>query len=77
MGVIIGIIVWVLLAWLAGSIAEKKGRNFFVVFLVALLLSPIIGLIVALVLSESDKHRIARIEEEERIRAQYRDKNNQ
>lgn len=77
MGVIICIIVWVLLAWLAGSIAEKKGRNFFVVFLIALLLSPIIGLIVSLVLSESDKHRIARIEEEERIRAEYKAKNNQ
>lgn len=77
MGVIICIIVWVLLAWLAGSIAEKKGRNFFVLFLIALLLSPIIGLIVALVLSESDKHRIARIEEEERIRAEYKAKNNQ
>lgn len=77
MGTIIGIIVWVLLAWLAGSIAEKKGRNFFVVFLVSLLLSPIIGLIVALVLSESEKHRIARIEEEERIRAEYKAKNNQ
>lgn len=77
MGIIIGIIVWVLLAWLAGSIAEKKGRNFFVVFLIAFLLSPIIGLIVAMVLSESDKHRIARIEEEERIRTQYRYKNTQ
>lgn len=77
MGIIIGIIVWVLLAWLAGSIAEKKGRNFFVVFLIAFLLSPIIGLIVAMVLSESDKHRIARIEEEERIRAELRDKNTQ
>ena len=41
---------WVLLSILAGWIAGSKGRNGFGTFLLSIFLSPLIGIIVALVL---------------------------
>jgi len=43
------IVVWLVLALVAGVIASNKGRSFFGFFLLAVLLSPLIGIICALV----------------------------
>ena len=46
------VVLWIGLSFLAGVIASIKGRSGFGFFLLALLLSPLIGLIAAIVASE-------------------------
>jgi len=46
---------WLTLSILAGWIAGSKGRNGFGVFVLSLILSPLIGLIVALVLERIEQ----------------------
>lgn len=41
---------WIILSILAGWIAGNKGRSSFGIFLLSLVLSPLVGIIVALVL---------------------------
>lgn len=45
----IGIIIWVLLCYLVGKLSANKAIGFWGGFLISLLVSPLIGLIVALV----------------------------
>lgn len=71
------LIIWFLICSVAGKIAKGNGRSFWGFFLLSFFLTPLIGIIVALIMGESTAHVIERIKEEERIRAQYRDKNNQ
>ena len=43
------IVLWFGVAWFAGSTARRKGRNFAAYFVVALIVGPVLGLLVALV----------------------------
>lgn len=43
------IVLWLFLSVVAGMIASKKGRSFFWFFLLGILLSPVIGIISALI----------------------------
>lgn len=43
------IIFWLLFAYLVGKYAEKKGHNFATYMVISLLLSPLVGFIIALV----------------------------
>jgi hypothetical protein len=60
---IVVVIVWILLSVLAGRIAEKKGRRAGSYFLVSLLLTPVVGLLLAAVATpdraSAEKVRIA------------------
>lgn len=49
------VIVWGLLAWGVAALAAGRGRSFFGFLLLSLLLSPLIGLVVVLVLSDKAK----------------------
>ena len=40
---------WIVLSFVAGFIAQNKGRSFWVFFWLSILLSPVVGIIVALV----------------------------
>ena len=50
------VVIWVVLSILAGVIAGRKGRNAFGFFALSLLLSPLVGLIAALVAAEDIDH---------------------
>src|SRR5438552_2699730 len=43
------LIVWIIFGCVAGVIAENKGNSFAAAFLISLLLSPLIGIVIALV----------------------------
>jgi hypothetical protein len=43
------LIVWIVFSCIAGAIAKSKGNSFAAAFLISLLLSPIIGIVIALV----------------------------
>lgn len=47
----LGLIIWLLLCALAGSVADKKGRAGWVYFAISLFLSPLVGLLLVLLLS--------------------------
>lgn len=49
------VVMWLLLSICAGMVARNKGRSFFGFFLLSLLLSPLIGIIFALVMSKNQK----------------------
>ncbi len=49
------IIIWLVLAIIAGVIASKKGRSGFGFFILAVLLSPLIGIIAAAIASPNQK----------------------
>lgn len=66
------VIAWLVLSALVGWLASSKGRSGFVGFLVAALMSPLIGLIIYLAIGEGAGAKMARIYEEERIRDQVR-----
>lgn len=66
------LILWIVFCILAGNIAKNNGRSFWGIFFVSLLLSPVIGAILALLMGESTGHAIERIREEERLRAEIR-----
>ena len=74
MGYIIIFVLWLVFCWVAGSIAEKRGRSFYGFFIVSLFISPLMGILIALLLGETEKHKIGRIECEERMRAEVRRK---
>lgn len=74
MGCIIIFVLWLVFCWVAGSMAEKRGRSFYGFFIVSLFLSPLMGILIALLLGETEKHKIERIECEERTRAEARRK---
>lgn len=42
------IIVWIVLSYLSGLVAKKKGRSFFYYFLFSILVGPVLGLVVSL-----------------------------
>ena len=70
MGYIIIFVLWLVFCWVAGSIAEKRGRSFYGFFIVSLFISPLMGILIG----ETEKHKIERIECEERMRAEVRRK---
>ena len=47
---------WMLLATLAGAIAQHKGRSGFAIFLTSLLLSPLVGATVAFLMRWGDHY---------------------
>jgi len=53
------IIIWVVLAFFVGYLANKKGRSFFGYFILALILSPLVGFIILLVVGEDEDSLIA------------------
>jgi hypothetical protein len=65
---------WVALAWLVAGLAARLGQHDGVAFLLALLLSPVIGAAIALLRGERPAAEAARIEREERLRAAARAK---
>ena len=42
------LIIWIILCFVAGSIAENKGNSALAAFLISLVLSPLIGIVIAL-----------------------------
>lgn len=48
---LIVLIVWLIFCWASASVAERKGRSFGSFFWLSLILSPIVGLVVALAIS--------------------------
>jgi hypothetical protein len=48
---------WMVFSILAGWIASSKGRSGLGVFLLSILLSPVVGIIVALVMARGDEDR--------------------
>ena len=50
MGYIIIFVLWLVFCWAAGSIAEKRGRSFYGFFIVSLFISPLMGILIALLL---------------------------
>jgi hypothetical protein len=46
--VFVVIIIWISLCLIAGAITQNKGNSFTAAFLISLLLSPIVGIIIAL-----------------------------
>lgn len=63
---------WVFLSALVGVLASAYGRSPVAYAAVALLISPVLGLAVVLIAGRTDAARAARIEEEERMRADAR-----
>jgi hypothetical protein len=60
---------WLVLCWATGVLAEHKGRSFGGFFFLSLFLSPIVGLIVALIVSPKTTNVEEReIERGERVR---------
>jgi hypothetical protein len=51
------IIIWVSLCLVAGAITQNKGNSFIAAFLISLLLSPIIGIVIALAQRPNAGHR--------------------
>lgn len=49
------VILWIVFAVLVGLVASSKGRSGFLFFFLALILSPIIGLIIALVVPKNNE----------------------
>ncbi|RBP83946.1 zinc ribbon domain-containing protein [Marinomonas rhizomae] len=49
------VILWIAFAILVGLLASTKGRSGFLFFLLALVLSPVIGLIIALVVPKNNE----------------------
>lgn len=72
MEILVAIIAWILLAIIAGSIADKKGHNFALVFVLSVFLTPVIGFCLAIIYGETEEHKRERIEEEEKIRLEVR-----
>jgi len=48
-------VLWIFFSIVAGAIAAGKGRSFFGLLLLSLALSPLIGIVTALVMSENKK----------------------
>lgn len=48
------IVLWVFFSFIAGAIAERKGRSGVGLLVLSLLLSPLVGIVVALVLSPNN-----------------------
>jgi hypothetical protein len=51
------IIIWISLCFVAGAITENKGNSFIAAFLISLLVSPIIGIVIALAQRPNSGHR--------------------
>jgi len=51
------IIIWISLCFIAGAISENKANSFIAAFLISLLLSPIIGIVIALAQRPNAGHR--------------------
>ncbi|MES2572965.1 MAG: hypothetical protein V4710_23280 [Verrucomicrobiota bacterium] len=49
------LVVWLLLCFLASTIADKKGRSGIGIFLLSVFLSPLVGILVTLILSPNTK----------------------
>lgn len=70
------VFLWIAFAVLVGVFASKRGRSGIVAFLLAILFSPLLIFVLYLVLGESARGRERRIIEEERIRANARERLN-
>jgi len=70
--VILIFIFYIVPAWFVAELAKKKGRNFLFWYLFALLLTPIGGLILILILGETNERRWEKIREDEEIRKSVR-----
>lgn len=46
--------IWIIFSFIGGAIAHRKGNKFLSAFVVSLLLSPLIGIIVALAMAKND-----------------------
>jgi len=55
--VFVVIIIWISLCFVAGAITQNKGNSFIAAFLISLLLSPIVGIVVALAQKPNAGHR--------------------
>lgn len=53
----ITLIAWLGFAYLVGKYAEKKGRGLWSFFLLSLLLSPIVGFIIAIILGKKEPEK--------------------
>lgn len=49
------VILWIVFAVLVGLLASSKGRSGFLFFFLALILSPIVGLVIALVIPKNNE----------------------
>lgn len=67
---------YLLLCHLVGKYAKNRGRNYWLFFLVALVLNPLIGIIIAAILGETDDFRQAQIRREVK-NALEQERNNQ
>ena len=72
---------YLLLCHLVGKYAKNRGRNYWLFFFVALVLNPLIGIIIAAILGETDDFRQEQIRrevknalEQERNNQEIRDK---
>ncbi|MDT8345410.1 MAG: hypothetical protein RQ752_13385 [Thermohalobaculum sp.] len=63
---------WLIFAVLVGVFAARNGRSGILAFFVAVILSPLIAFIIYLVIGRSEAGERARIEREERMRAEIR-----
>ncbi|GMG81210.1 hypothetical protein LNKW23_04220 [Paralimibaculum aggregatum] len=68
------VVPWIIFSVLVGLLTRSKGRGFALGFFVSLLLSPLVGLIWALVAGKSHAARAAELEAEERMRRAVRAK---
>ena len=60
---------------IAGSMAEKRGRDYGLWFIIALVF-PFLSMIILLLLGDTDERRREKIIEEEKLRASIRNSNN-
>ena len=51
------IIIWISLCFVAGAITQNKGNSFIAAFLISLVISPIIGIVMALAQKQNAGHR--------------------
>jgi len=74
---IIIIPIWLILCSLVASAAKKKGRDGTGYFILALLLSPLIGIIILLISGDSENKIIEKVKKEEKIRADVRNEDSE
>jgi MFS family permease len=58
-GSIVGLIIWILISYFVGRAADRKDRSFTAFFLIAFLVSPIVGAVIVAALPSSPEMLIA------------------
>lgn len=71
------IIMWIVFSFIVGAIGSNKSVGFIGGFFLSLLLSPLIGLIIVLVSSDSDSKKLEELRRDERLRKQVQNENKQ